>query len=179
MYRYRPVHFADVNIEGAFWRERVETVLNKTVDSQYQLLEESGILESLDLPQPPPPLRIPRDWRGHTQQVFWDSDVATWLETASHSLQHRPDPVLEARIDNIIARLAKAQLPDGYLNCWFLGHDPDKRWTNLRDLHELYCAGHLLEAAVAHVEATGKRSLLDIMERYIDHIATRFGPRPD
>jgi DUF1680 family protein len=98
------------------------------------------------------------------------------VEAASYALQHRREPVLESRIDDIASKLGKAQLPDGYLNCWFLGHDPDKRWTNLRDLHELYCAGHMLEAAIAYFDVTGKRTLLDIMPRYIDHIAAMFGP---
>ncbi len=176
MYRYAPVAFANVELEGPFWRDRLDAVLTKTIDSQYQQLAESGILESLELRQPPPPLRVPRDWRGHTQQVFWDSDVAKWLEAASYALRHAADPALEQKVDDIIAKLATAQQPDGYLNCWFIGRAPERRWTNLRDLHELYCAGHLLEAAVAHHEATGKRSFLDIMLRYVDHIATVFGP---
>ena len=58
---------------------------------------------------------------------------------------------------------AKAQLPDGYLNCWYIGREPDKRWTNLRDNHELYYAGHMLEGAIAYFQATGRRRLLDIM----------------
>jgi DUF1680 family protein len=74
---------------------------------------------------------------------------------------------------------AKAQLPDGYLNCWYIGREPDKRWTNLRDNHELYCAGHMLEGAVAYFHVTGKRRFLDIMLRYVDLIMSIFGPGPD
>ncbi len=69
-------------------------------------------------------------------------------------------------------------LPDGYLNCWYIGREPEKRWTNLRDNHELYNAGHLLEGAIAYFRATGRRQLLDIMERYVDHIAATFGRGP-
>ena len=86
-------------------------------------------------------------------------------------------PTIEAQIDAIIDDLAKAQLPDGYLNCWYLGREPDKRWTNLRDNHELYCAGHMLEGAIAYFQATGRRQLLDIMLRYVDHIARRLRAR--
>ena len=82
----------------------------------------------------------------------------------------------KAQIDAITEQLAKAQLPDGYLNCWYIGREIDKRWTNLRDNHELYCAGHMLEGAIAYFQATGRRRLLDIMLRYVDHIATVFGP---
>ena len=67
------------------------------------------------------------------------------------------------------------QRPDGYLNCWYNGREPDNRWTNLRDCHELYNAGHLIEGAVAYFRATGKRKLLDVMERYVDHIDATFG----
>ena len=73
---------------------------------------------------------------------------------------------------------AKLQEPDGYLNAGTSASSPDKRWTNLRDCHELYCAGHLIEGAVAYFQATGKRKLLDVMCRYVDHIATTLRPRP-
>ena len=72
---------------------------------------------------------------------------------------------------------AKLQQPDGYLSSWYQRIQPGKRWTNLRDCHELYCAGHLIEGAVAYYQATGKRKLLDMMCRYADHIATVLGPR--
>src|SRR5262249_5714367 len=67
---------------------------------------------------------------------------------------------------------------DGYLNTWFTHADPQNRWKNLRDWHELYCAGHLIEAAVAHYEATGKHTLLDVLCRYADHIDRTFGAEP-
>ena len=111
-------------------------------------------------------------------QVFWDSDVGKWIEAASYALSHRRDAGIEAKIDAIVDDLAKAQSPDGYLNCWYNGREPDKRWTNLRDNHELYNAGHLLEGAIAYFRATGRRRFLDIMERYIDHIAATFGTGP-
>ncbi len=113
-----------------------------------------------------------------TPHIFWDSDVAKWLEAASYSLATHPDPVLETQVDEVINLIAGAQQPDGYLNTYFTVVEPEKRWTNLRDWHELYCAGHLIEAAVAHFEATGKRVLLDMMCRYTDYIDTVFGTAP-
>ena len=92
---------------------------------------------------------------------------------------HGRDATIESQIDGITDELARAQLPDGYLNCWYIGREVDKRWTNLRDNHELYCAGHMLEGAIAYFMATGNRRLLDIMEKYVDHIAKMFGPGPD
>ncbi|HET7716034.1 MAG TPA: beta-L-arabinofuranosidase domain-containing protein [Bauldia sp.] len=175
----KPVDFTRVSMDGAFWRERLDTVLRATIPSQHARLEEHGILESLKLPKPVPPLRIPVGSHGMSTQVFWDSDVGKWIEAASYALRHRRDADIEAKIDAIVDDLEKAQAPDGYLNCWYLGREPDKRWTNLRDRHELYCAGHMLEGAIAYYQATGRRKFLDIMLRYIDHIATVFGPGPD
>jgi DUF1680 family protein len=170
------VDFTDVRIEGDFWRERLDTVLARTIPSQHERLVQHGILESLDVPQPPPPLRIPRNERHNfTTQIFWDSDVGKWIEAASYALQHRRDAEIEAKIDAIVEQLSRAQLPDGYLNCWYIGREIENRWTNLRDNHELYCAGHMLEGAVAYFKATGRRRLLDIMLRYVDHIASVFG----
>ena len=125
---------------------------------------------------PPPPVRMPCNRHNFTTQIFWDSDIGKWIESASYALSHRRDADIEAKIDEITERLARAQLPDGYLNLWYIGREIDKRWTNLRDNHELYCAGHMLEGAIAYFQATGRRRLLDIMERYVDHIATVFGP---
>lgn len=178
MSQYLPIRFVDVRIEGDFWRERLDTVLDKTIPSQHVKLAEYGILDSLKLPQPPPPLRFPRHANGFTVQVFWDSDVGKWIEAASYALSHRRDEAIEARIEAVIDDFEKAQAPDGYLNCWYLGREPDKRWSNLRDNHELYNAGHMLEGAIAYFETTGRRRWLDVMERYVEHIRTTLGPEP-
>ena len=106
--------------------------------------------------------------------VFQDSDVAKWLEAAAYSLHLQPDPELERRCDAIIDLIGRAQHPDGYLNTYFTVKAPDKRWTNLEEAHELYCAGHMMEAAVAYADCTGKTKLLDIMCRMADHIYQRF-----
>ncbi len=175
MRTYMPANFTAVDLTGAFWRERLETVLTRTIPSQYVKLQEYGILDSLTAPRPAPPLRIPRNNKNFTTQIFWDSDVGKWIEAASYALHHRRDAEIERRIDEIAETLAETQEPNGYLNCWYLSREPENRWTNLRDNHELYCAGHLLEGAIAYFQATGRRRLLDIMERYIDHIGEVFG----
>ena len=174
--QYHPVRFVDVRLEGDFWKERLDTVLKTTIPSQHKKLGEYGILESLKLPQPPPPLRFPRHANGFTVQVFWDSDVGKWIEAASYALSHRRDADIEAKIEAIVDDFEKAQEPDGYLNCWYLGHEPEKRFSNLRDNHEFYNAGHMLEGAIAYFETTGRRRWLGIMERYLDHIRSVFGP---
>lgn len=106
--------------------------------------------------------------------VFQDSDVAKWLEGAAYSLAQNPDADLEKRCDDIIELIGEAQQKDGYLNTYFTVKEPDKRWTNLHEAHELYCAGHMIEAAVAYAECTGKSRLLDIMCGMADHIYKHF-----
>ncbi|WP_455720157.1 glycoside hydrolase family 127 protein [Agathobacter sp.] len=108
--------------------------------------------------------------------VFQDSDVAKWLEGVAYSLVIKPDADLEKRADEIIDIVAKAQQPDGYLNTYFTIKEPEHRWQNLLECHELYCAGHMMEAAVAYYQATGKDKLLKVMEGMAGHIIDRFGP---
>lgn len=117
---------------------------------------------------------------GFYGMVFQDSDVAKWIESASYSLMNDPDPELEAELDKVIGYIAGAQDKDGYLNTYFTIKDQDKRWTNLHEAHELYVAGHMIEAACAHFEATGKRTLLDVMQKntecIYDHFVTKNNP---
>ena len=111
---------------------------------------------------------------GFYGMVFQDSDVAKWIESASYSLMNTPDPALEEELDRVIGIIAGAQDSDGYLNTYFTVKDRDKRWTNLHEAHELYVAGHMIEAACAHFEATGKRTFLDVMIRNMEHIHDHF-----
>lgn len=110
--------------------------------------------------------------------VFQDSDLAKWLEAVGYSLGNHPDPELEKIADEVIELIGRAQQEDGYVNTYFTIKEPGKRWTNLLDAHELYCAGHLIEAAVAYYRGTGKRKLLDIVCRFADYIDSVFGPEP-
>ncbi|HEY7086297.1 MAG TPA: beta-L-arabinofuranosidase domain-containing protein [Hyphomicrobiaceae bacterium] len=174
--RHRPVPFTAVEFRDRLWSQRQRVVLERTVPFLYQQCEKIGMIEALDVTAPPGPLAFPYKNNGtSTTVMYWDSDIAKWIETASYSLATRADPALDARIDDTIARIVKAQQPDGYFNSFFQRREPSKRWTNLRDWHELYCAGHLIEAAVAHAQATGKDTLLNAMRRYGDHIEARFG----
>ncbi|MGJ8584080.1 MAG: glycoside hydrolase family 127 protein [Marinosulfonomonas sp.] len=178
MRKYKSVPFSEVSITGAFWNERLETVLTRTIPSQHKMLKKWDILDSIKLPKPVPPLTQPRAMDGFTVQVFWDSDIGKWIEAASYGLNHRRDAEIEAQIESIIDDLAAAQAEDGYLNCWYQQREPENRWTNLRDNHEMYNAGHLLEGAVAYYHATGRDRLLGIMERNMDHMAAMFGTEP-
>lgn len=165
-----PLPFTHVKLSDHFWAPRIEINRMVTLPTEYAMCESTGRIAAFDLkwqkgdPNPP--------------HIFWDSDVAKWIEAAAYSLATHPDPELDALLDRVIARIANAQQPDGYLNTHYIVFERaglDKRWTNLRDNHELYCAGHLIEAGVAHYQATGKRTLLDVMCRYADYIDRVFG----
>lgn len=117
-------------------------------------------------------------WNGDPEQKphpFWDSDIGKMIEGAAYALTLHPDPVLENKIDHVIERLEQLQEPDGYLNSYFQAAEPEsERFRNLYYMHELYCAGHLMEGAVAWYEATGKRKFLDLMVRYADLLVETF-----
>jgi uncharacterized protein len=112
----------------------------------------------------------------HQGLLFNDSDVYKVLEGAAYALHVHSDPELEARVDAIVHQIAAAQEEDGYLNTYVQLVDPSLRWRNMARGHELYCAGHLMEAAVAYFQATGKRELLDVALRFADRIDADFGP---
>lgn len=111
---------------------------------------------------------------GFYGMVFQDSDAAKWLEAAAYSLTAFPDRELEETADRLIDRIEEAQDEDGYLNTYFTIKDRDKRWTNLLEGHELYCSGHMMEAACAYFEATGKDKLLQVMLKNAEHIYREF-----
>jgi uncharacterized protein len=165
-----PVPISRVVIDDSFWAPRLETNRRATIPMIYERCKESGRIDALRL-----------KWKNgdaDKPHVFWESDVAKWMEAAACSLRSHPDPRLEEQLEGIITLLARAQQPDGYINVYYTVVEPGKRWTNLRDKHELYCAGHLIEAAVAHFETTGRRNLLDITCRFANHIASQFGREP-
>src|SRR5260370_38625550 len=169
-FTWRPVPFANVSIDDAFWSPRLAINRERTIPFQYAQCKSTGRIDALRLAWKPGDEPVPH--------IFWDSDVAKWIEAASYSLATHPDPALDALLDEVIALVAAAQQPDGYLNIFYTVVRPGERWTDLRDAHELYCAGHLMEAGVAHFQATGKRSLLEVVCRYADHIDTVFGRQP-
>jgi uncharacterized protein len=169
--KLRAVPFTEVKIQDAFWAPRRETNRLASIPVNLENLEKSGNLENLRL-------AAKRATQGFQGPVFMDSDVYKALEAAAYSLATDPDPALDRRLDDIIAILAAAQQPDGYLNSYYTVKEPGRRWSNLRDNHELYCAGHMFEAAVAHYQATGKTNFLNVARKFADHIGSVFGPPP-
>ena len=175
--QFRPLPVPSVELQGLFG-DRQDAICDSTAETLLDRCIEAGMLQAIDVTQPSPGVVIPIGPWGGTTQMFWDSDLGKSIETVAYSLYRRPNPQLEARVDEIIDMYGKLQDKDGYLNAWFQRVQPGRRWTNLRDHHELYCAGHLIEGAVAYYQATGKKKLLDIMCRYADYLITVFGHGP-
>lgn len=165
----QPVPFNSVTIEDRFWSPRQRINREVSVRHSFEMLEKAGNMVNLRL-------AAEGKREGYQGLLFTDSDLYKVVEGTAYTLATHPDPALDRRLDALIAEIGKAQMPDGYLNTWFQVTRPDQKWTNLRDHHELYCAGHLFEAAVAHHQATGKRNLLDIALKLAGHIDRRFGP---
>jgi DUF1680 family protein len=163
-----PVPFTRVVIDDVFWAPRRKTNCEVSVPHQYAMNKQTGRIDAWRLQWKPGMEPVPH--------IFWDSDVAKWIESAAYCLAEKRDPDMEGKIDEVVELMAKAQLPDGYLNSHFIQVEPEMRWKNLGHWHELYCAGHLMEAAVAYWQATGKRRMLDVIVRYADHIESYFGP---
>lgn len=182
-----------VTLEDGFWKTRQQINETVTLPAEYRQCKETGRIDSIKCLYDPSVVTSGKASIVTIDGIFflddqhegpprphhyWDSDIAKWIEAAAYSLKSRPDPQLEQTIDNIVADYQKIQMDDGYLNTYFTVVEPGKRWTNVYQMHELYCAGHLIEAAVAYYEATGKSTFLEMMERCADHIANTFGPLP-
>jgi len=162
-----PFDIGSVSITGGFWRARQEVNRMTGLPYQYKMCKDTGRIDSLKLKWRPGMVNRPHQ--------FWDSDIFKWIEAAAYTLATHPDDKLAKRVDELVDMLAEGQHDDGYLNTYFTVVDPAGRWRNLRDMHELYCAGHAMEAAVAYYRATGKRRMLDVVCRYADHIDRTFG----
>lgn len=117
-----------------------------------------------------------RERREFSGFVFQDSDLYKWIEAVGDILQYGRDEDLEQKADEIIGYIVSAQQEDGYLNTYYQLKEPDRKWTNLLECHELYCAGHLIEAAVAYHKGTGKDGLLKAACRLADCVDRTFGP---
>ena len=168
LYRYQSIPFTQVRIRDTFWAHWQHVNHENSLPKQYQMCVQTGRFDALKL-----------DWKPGCDKpmphIYWDSDTAKWLEAACYACQIQPDVLLRAKIDEVAELFIKAQRPDGYLNSYFSVVEPDKRWKNLRDNHELYCAGHIIEAAVAHHLLTGDDKLLKTACRLADYIESIFG----
>ena len=170
------VNLKKIKIQDPFWSKHVDLVRREIIPYQWDAMND----------------RVPDAEPSHSVDnfaiaaglkegkfygaVFQDTDVAKWLEAVGFSLAAYPDEELEKTADDVIEIIEKAQCEDGYLDTYFILEKPDMRWKNLCEGHELYTAGHLMEAAVAYYYGTGKRKLLDVATRLADLICQTFGP---
>lgn len=166
----------NIKISDNFWGHYQDIAINEIIPYQWKALCD-------EIPDTEPSHAVANfkiaaglekgEFRGC---VFQDSDVAKWIEAVAYSLTIKPNPELEKTADDLIEIIEKAQDEDGYLDTFFQLKEPNKKFTDLWECHELYCAGHMTEAAVAYYEATGKDKLLKVMCRFIDLIDTKIGP---
>jgi DUF1680 family protein len=166
------------HIKDNFWNEYSELVRQTVIPYQWEALNDR-----IQDAEPSYSIRNFRIAAGLEKGefggwIFQDSDLYKWLEAVAYSLERHADPEMELIADEAITLIGQAQHKNGYLNTYFTIQEPGNEWTNLYEAHELYCAGHLFEAAVAYYKATGKRNLLDISCRFADLIATLFGTNP-
>jgi len=167
--RLREIPLQQITIDDKFWSPRLEVNRTKTLDHVYQELEATGCIRNFDI--------AAKKATGTFGGPWWaDSDVYKWIEGASYVLATHPDPALDRKVDDLIAKIAAAQEPDGYLNTHVQIEEPDLRFKDLAFFHEDFSSGHLFEAAVAHYEATGKRTLLDVAIKLANCFDATFGP---
>lgn len=165
------VKFKEVKALDPVFSERIRIWRNATIPSVIEKTKETGRIDAFRL-----------NWKEgmpNKPHIYWDSDVAKVLEGMAYALVHHPDPELEKLYDEWVDLIVSAQQPDGYLNTYFTAVEPENRWARLSFNHELYCAGHLMEAATAGWELLGKRKLLDAVCRYADYIDSVFGPESE
>ena len=157
----KTVPFQSVTLTDGYLFDKQELNRRTTIHAVYDRFVETGRFAALDCNY--------KEGDACKPHFFWDSDVAKWLEGAAYILQKHRAPDLERIVDETVERIKASQLPDGYFNIYHTAVEPELRWKE-RNNHELYCAGHLMEAAVAYAEATGKTDFLTCMEKYADHI---------
>lgn len=162
------IDFSHVKINDNFWSPRLSKHVSATLPVCIDQIEnQTGRIRNFE--------NAAKGEGEHSGIFFDDSDVYKALEGMAYSLINNPDPELEKKADEWIDKFAAAQQPDGYINTFYTLTGLDKRWTNM-DKHEMYCAGHMIEAGVAYFQATGKRKLLDVCIRMTDHMMSQFGP---
>lgn len=154
-----------IDITGGFWQEKQTLIRETTIWNVYKRFSDTGRFEAFKL-----------DWKEgmpNKPHYFWDSDVAKWLESVAYLTKKKREPELERIVDEVVDDIERGRMKDGYFNIYFQLFAPESRFTD-RGRHELYCAGHLIEAAVAYDEATGKRKFLNLMEDYARYIKKVF-----
>jgi DUF1680 family protein len=159
-----------VHMRDGFWAARMETNVERSIPTLLEQLEEHGVVDNFR--------RVAGTKQAERRgPLYTDSDVYKWMEAVAFVLQSRDEPKLRAAMDKLIAEVLAAQEPGGYLNTYYVDARKGKRFTEMQRSHELYCLGHLLQAALAYYRATGDRKLLEGGMRFADYLAANFGPQ--
>lgn len=168
MRTFEPINFSEVKINDDFWNPRLKahasTILNVCID---QIENQTGRIKNFE--------NAAKKEGKHLGIFFDDSDVYKAMEGMAYSLVNNPNPAIESKLDEWIDKIAAAQEPDGYINTYYTLTGLENRWTNM-DMHEMYCAGHMLEAAIAYYNVTGKTKFLDVSKKMVEHMMSVFGP---
>lgn len=165
----RPVGVREVQLTGGLLKERYQTNLEASIPSGWQQLQESHTAPNFYV--------VSGKRQGQVKGPrYIDSDGYKWLEGASWALAHSMDDSVREWVAEFVGVIAAAQEPDGYLNTQFMGERASLRFTDLNHAHEIYCFGHLTQAAIAHHRVTGERTLLDVAIRFADLLYRLFGP---
>lgn len=154
-----------INITGGFWSEKQELVRNTTIWNVYKRFSDTGRFAAFNM-----------DWKEgdpDKPHIYWDSDVAKWLESVAYLTIKKREPELEAIVDEVVDKIEKGRMEDGYFNIHYILFKKEQRFTERRD-HELYCLGHLIEAAIAYDKATGKGKFLSLMKDYVSLVRRIF-----
>lgn len=157
------VDFSSVKITNGFWMEKQELIRDVSTYSVYKRFKETGRIDAFKCDKNPK----------NEPHIFWDSDVAKWIEGVSYLISQNPNSELEKIVDEIVDDIEKNQDENGYFNSYFLVRETENRFK-IRNNHELYCLGHLIEAGIAYYKATGKKKLFDLMCKYIDYVEKCF-----
>ena len=169
---FEEVPFNRVHATDSFWAPRIRT--NAEVSAAHNIdwcENQTGRIQNF---------KVAAGAEGDFQGIYFDdSDVYKIIEGLAGTLAEEPNPQIEAKAKEWIDLIGAAQQDDGYLMCWYIIREPDLKWSNLQNMHELYCAGHMAEAAVAMARATGDETFLNINRKLIDLICKRYGPAPD
>jgi uncharacterized protein len=168
--RLQALPLPDVIIQNGFWQRKRAINRDHSVPHGYDMLVDSGVMENFRM--------AAAGERGeHHGMRFQDSDAYKWIEAAAFEIGNQDDADLRSQIESQIDLIEAAQDDNGYLNTFYqVTKTPDERWTKVDHDHELYCAGHLIQAALAYYRSAGSTRLLEIANRFIDHIETVFGP---
>lgn len=161
----KKINFYDIDISGGFWKEKQDMVKNITAQAVYDRFCETHRFDALSCTW--------KEGEPDMPHFFWDSDVAKWIEGAAYILEKEDRPELKKIVDRAIDQIVQNSDENGYFNSHYLVTEKDERFC-YRNNHELYCAGHLIEAAVAYYHATGDRKFLDAMCKYADYIEKVF-----